>query len=43
MIWHKAIGRDSDCGLGVGLGQNLFNGNVVSRFLKSRGVARLGG
>lgn len=34
MIWHEAIGRNSDCGLGVGLGQNHFNDNVVSRFLK---------
>jgi hypothetical protein len=27
---------DSEIGLGMGLGENLFKGNVVNRFLKQR-------
>ena len=36
VIRHQAIGRDAYPGLGVGLGQNLLKGGVVSGFLKQR-------
>jgi len=34
VIRHEAIGGDADLGLGVGLGENLFKGGVVSGCLK---------
>lgn len=36
MIRHEAIGGNADLGLGVGLGENLFKGGVVSGFLEER-------
>ncbi len=34
VIWHEAIGGDSNPGLGVSLGENLLKGSVVSGFLE---------
>ena len=36
MIRHQAIGGDPYPGLGIGLGQNLLEGDVVRRLLKQR-------
>lgn len=36
MIRHKAIGGDADLGVGVGLGENLFKGGVISGCLEER-------
>jgi len=36
MIRHEAIGGNADLGLGVGLGENLFKGGVISGCLKER-------
>jgi hypothetical protein len=36
MIRHQAIGGDPYPGLGMGLGQNLLEGDVVRRLLKQR-------
>jgi len=36
MIRHEAIGGNADLSLGVGLGENLFKGGVVSGCLKER-------
>lgn len=36
MIRHEAIGGDADLGVGVGLGENLFKGGVISGCLEER-------
>ena len=36
MIRHEAIGGNADLGVGVGLGENLFKGGVVSGLFKQR-------
>lgn len=36
VIRHQAIGGDADLGLGLGFGENLFKGGVVSGLLKER-------
>jgi hypothetical protein len=36
MIWHQAIGGDADAGLGLGFGENLLKGGVISRLVEER-------
>jgi hypothetical protein len=36
VIRHEAIGGNADLGLGVGLGENVFKGGVISGFLEER-------